>query len=71
MVANILPTDTPLTQGVGSKGQTISFAFAESSHVAYQIKGNCAQSTMKANMLSLHTPATPGLGSKGHFIFLF
>ena len=25
MVANILPTDTPLTQGVGSKGQTIIF----------------------------------------------
>ena len=23
MVANILPTDTPLTQGVGSKGQTM------------------------------------------------
>ena len=39
MVANILPTDrTPLTQGVGSKGQTISFT--ESSHVAYQNKGN-------------------------------
>ena len=38
MVANILPTDTPLTQGVGSKGQTISFS--ETSHVAYQIKGN-------------------------------
>ena len=38
MVANILPSDTPLTQGVGSKGQTISFT--ESSHVAYQIKGN-------------------------------
>ena len=38
MVANILPTDTPLTQGVGPKGQTISFT--ESSHVAYQIKGN-------------------------------
>ena len=38
MVANILPTDTPLTQGVGSKGQSISFT--ESSHVAYQIKGN-------------------------------
>ena len=37
MVANVLPTDTPLTQGVGSKGQTISFT--ESSHVAYQIKG--------------------------------
>ena len=67
MVANILPTDTPSTQGVGSKGQTISFS--ESSHVAYQIKGNWAQSTMKANMLSLHTPATPGVGSKGHFVF--
>ena len=38
MVANILPTDTPLTLGGGSKGQTISFT--ESSHVAYQIKGN-------------------------------
>ena len=38
MVANILPTDTPLTQGVGSKGQTIYFC--ESSYVAYQIKGN-------------------------------
>ena len=62
MVANILPTDTPLTQGVGSKGQTIYFS--ESSHVAYQIKGNWAQSTMKANMLSLHTPATPGWGQK-------
>ena len=35
MVANVLPTDTPSTQGVGSKGQTISFS--ESSHVAYQI----------------------------------
>ena len=54
MVANILPTDTPLTQGVGSKGQTIYFY--ERSHVAYQIKGNGAQSTMKANMLPLHIP---------------
>ena len=67
MVANILPTDTPLTQGVGSKGQTRSFT--ESSHVAYQIKGNKAQSTMKASMLSLHKPTTPGVGSKGHFLF--
>ena len=25
IVANILPTDTPLTQGVGSKGRTIYF----------------------------------------------
>ena len=39
MVAGILPTDTPSTQGVGS-GQTISFS--ESSHGAYQIKGNTA-----------------------------
>ena len=38
MVANILPTDTPWTQGVGSKGQTIYFS--ESSHAAYQIKSN-------------------------------
>ena len=67
MVANILPTDTSMTQGVGSKGQTIYFS--ESSHVAYQIKGNWAQRTMKANMLSLHTPVTPGVGSKGHFVF--
>ena len=69
MVANILPTDTPSTQGVGSKGQTISFT--ESSHVAYQIKGNLAQSTMKAKKLSLHTPTTPGVGSKGHIFFSF
>ena len=26
MVANILPTDTPSTQGAGLKGQTISFS---------------------------------------------
>ena len=37
-VVNILPTDTPSAQGVGSKGQTIFFC--ESSHIAYQIKGN-------------------------------
>ena len=38
MVAIIFSIDTPSTQVVGSKGQTISFC--ESSHVAYQIKGN-------------------------------
>ena len=38
MVANFLTTDTPSTPGRGSKGQTISFS--ESSHVAYQKKGN-------------------------------
>ena len=37
-VANIFSTDTPLTQGVGSKGKIIYFC--ENSHVAYQIKGN-------------------------------
>ena len=36
MVANILPTNTPLTQGMGSN----HIYFCESSHVAYQIKGN-------------------------------
>ena len=38
MVANILPTDTPTNQGVGSDGQTLSFS--ETSHVEYQIKDN-------------------------------
>ena len=46
MVANILPTDTPSTQGVGSKGQTIYFS--ESSHVAYQIKADDAGSSVSA-----------------------
>ena len=67
MVANILATDTPLTPGVGLKGQTIYFS--ESCHVAYQVKGNWAQSIMKANMLSLHTPTTPGVGSNGLFFY--
>ena len=67
MVTTILPTNTPSTQRVGSKGQTISFS--ESSNVAYQIKGNGAQRTMKANMLSLHTLTTPGVGSKGLSFF--
>ena len=65
MVANNLPTDTPLTQGVGSKGQTKSFT--ESSRIAYQIKGNWVQNTIKASVPSLRTPTTPGVGSKGHF----
>ena len=63
MVANILPTDTPSTQGVGSKGQTISFF--ESSHVAYQIK---ADNNMVANILPTDTPSTQGVGSKGQTI---
>ena len=66
MVANILPTDTPSTQGVGSKGQTIYFS--ESSHVAYQIKADDAGSNMVANILPTDTPLTQGVGSKGHTI---
>ena len=54
MVANILPTDTPSTKGVGSKGQTIYFS--ESSHVAYQIKADNAGSNMVANILPTDTP---------------
>ena len=62
MVANILPTDTPMTQGVGSKGQTI--CFSESSHVAYQIKADEAGSKMVANILPTDTPLTQGWGQK-------
>ena len=68
MVANILSTDTPLTQGVGSKGQTIYFS--ESSHVAYQIKADHAGSNMVANILPVDTPSTHGVGSKGQTISL-
>ena len=66
MVANILPIDTPLTQGVGSKGQTISFS--ESSHVAYQIKADDPCINMVANILPTDTPLTQGVGSKGQTI---
>ena len=68
MVANILHTDTPSTQGVGSKGQTISFS--ESGHVAYQIKADDAGSNMVANILPTEsdTPSTQGMGSKGQTI---
>ena len=68
MVANILPTDTPLTQGVGSKGQTISFS--ESSHVAFQIKADDASSNMVANILPTDRPSTQGWGQKVK-IYLF
>ena len=66
MVANTLPTGTPFTQGVGSKGQTIFFF--ESSHVAYRIKADDAGSNMVANILPTDTPSTPGMGSKGQTI---
>ena len=67
MVVNILPTGTPSTQGVGSKGQTLFFS--ESSHVAYQIKAEDAGSNMVANILGTDTPMTQGLGSKGQNIY--
>ena len=63
LVANFLPTDIPLTQGVGSKGQTIYFS--ESSHVAYQIEAEDFGSNMVANILPTDTPTTQGVGSKG------
>ena len=66
MVANILPTDTPSTQGVGSKGQTIYFS--ESSHVAYQIKADDTGRNIVANILPTDTPLTQGVGSKGQTI---
>ena len=65
-VANILPTDTPSTQGVGSKGQTIYFS--ESSPVAYPIKADNAGNNMVANILPTDTPWTQGVGSKGQTI---
>ena len=66
MVANILPTDTPSTQGVGSKGQALYFS--ESSPVAYQSKADDAGSNMVANILPTDTPLTQGVGSKGQTI---
>ena len=56
----------PLTQGVGSKGQTIYFS--ESSRVAYQIKADDTGSNMVANNLPTDTPLTQGVGSKGQTI---
>ena len=55
MVANILLTDTPSTQGVGLKGQRIYFS--ENNHVAYQIKADDAGSNMLANILPTDTPS--------------
>ena len=62
MVANILPTDTPSTQGVGFKGQTISFS--ESSHVAYQIKADDAGSNMMQIFCPQTHPRPRGWGQK-------
>ena len=67
MVANILPTDTPLTQGVGSKGQTISFS--ESSHVAYQIKGELSTEHYESKYAVITHTNNPWGGVKRPFFF--
>ena len=68
MVANILPTDTPLTQGMGSKGQTLYFS--ESSPVAYKIIADDAGSNMEANILPhRHTLDSGGGVKRSNYIF--
>ena len=62
-----MPTGTLLTQGVGSKGQTIYFS--ESSNVAYQIKADDAGSNMVAIILPTDIPSAQGVGSKGQAIY--
>ena len=60
MVANILPTDTPLTQGWGQRVKPYIFVKVVMLHIKFK-------STMKAYILSLHTPTTPGWGQKVKF----
>ena len=57
MLANVLPLHTPVTPGVGSKGQF--FVFSESNHVACKIKGNEAETTLQTYILPFCTPTTP------------
>ena len=57
---------TSSTPGV----QSSNIFFSESSHVAYQIKGNDECSNTQAHMLSLHTPSTPRVRSKVKTFFL-
>ena len=68
MQALILSQHTSSVPRVGSKYPNIFF-LKVLCHVAYQIKGNEAQSTRQAHILSLHTPSTRGVGSKGQNIF--
>ena len=53
---------------VWSKGQNIFFS--ESSHVAYQIKGNGSQTTMQAHIMYFHTTSIPRWGQKVKTFFL-
>ena len=70
MVANILPIDTPLTHGVGSKGQTI-YVFLKEVMLHIKLKPDEAGSNMVANCLPTDTPSTYGVGSKGQTISFF
>ena len=68
MVTNILPTDTPSTQGLGQKVKLYFFS-SESSHVAYQIKADDAGCNM-VDFAHIHT-LDPGDGVKrSNYIFL-
>ena len=67
MVANILPSDTPSTKGVGSKGQIIAVSEI-SRFVAYQIKADDAGNSLSANILPTDTPSTQGVVSEGQTI---
>ena len=66
MQAHILSSHTPSTPVVGQRSEHF---FSESSHVAYQIKGNGTWSTMLAHSLSLHKPLTLSVGSKVENMF--
>ena len=68
MQAVILSLHTPSTPGVESK--PLNIFFSESSHVAYQIKGNEIYDYMQVNILMLHTASTPWCGlTVEHFFF--
>ena len=63
MQLHIMPLHTPSTPRIGLKCKSIFFT--ESSHIAYQIKGN-----RTAHIMSLHVPMRPWARSVGHNIFL-
>ena len=56
MLANILPLHTPIDPWV--RGQRVIYLFRESSHVAYQINRDEAESAMQAKQIFLpfYTP---------------